>query len=370
MDEINILSFGGGVDSTALLAMHLCRDEAAEILGIERAELDRHLPRFAWVVFSDPGSEYPATYDNIAYAQSICEKVGQNFQIVTYQQQFYRHNETNEKIKPWMYRDLPLEERMAYRETHERMTIYEWLTEEKQDGSRGSLPMLPGTAHQCSDRFKGGVQRKWADAKFPAGLLKVWSLGIEANESRRHKRFTMNKGEERFENHEFLYPLVDLDMTREDCQRMLEALGWDYKGDGSPVEKSSCMWCPWLDEWEVERLVNTGGAGLEEAIEIERLFYENDKHERWHELGEPMTGGGKPRAVAGTHSKPFASGRCDHPMCCEKYGEGRGPGRATLIQLRYVKDADGKLVRSGTKEAKRLTIEEHIARVRDAEHGD
>ncbi len=36
-----ILSLGGGVDSTALLAIDLHRDEAADLLGMDRADLDR-----------------------------------------------------------------------------------------------------------------------------------------------------------------------------------------------------------------------------------------------------------------------------------------------------------------------------------------
>ncbi len=35
-----VLAFGGGVDSTAILAMHLNRDKAASILRISRQELD------------------------------------------------------------------------------------------------------------------------------------------------------------------------------------------------------------------------------------------------------------------------------------------------------------------------------------------
>ena len=67
---IQFLSLGGGVDSSALLAMHICRDESAEILGITREELDAKLPNWEWVVFADPGSEWKATYENIEYAKT------------------------------------------------------------------------------------------------------------------------------------------------------------------------------------------------------------------------------------------------------------------------------------------------------------
>ena len=355
-EGIQFLSLGGGVDSTALLAMHLCRDEAAEKLGISREELDSKLPNFEWVVFADPGSEWQSTYDNIEYAKMICEKVGLNFKIVVYMQRYYRHIDTNERIKDWQYRALEKEDKENWKVSIERQTIFEWLTELKQDGSKGSLPMLPGSSHQCSDRFKGGVQRKWADKEFGKDTVKVWSLGIEANENKRHKRFTMNRGDSKFPQHQFIYPLVELKMSREDCKEMLRHLQWDYRGDGSEVEKSSCMWCPWLSDWEVVRLVEDGGQGLEEAKEIERLFYASyDKHARWHELGKPMVPSGV-RAIPGTHAKPFQTGVCTHAEC-SKYAPGNKTGKGTLIQLRYVEDENGKLVRKST--GKRLTMEEH-----------
>lgn len=363
-EGIQFLSLGGGVDSTALLAMHLCRDEATEILGITREELDAKLPNFEWVVFSDPGSEWASTYENIEYARTICKNAGLNFQVVYYEQKWYRHKETNERIKVWQYRQLDASEKEDWFASTERQTIFEWLTELKQDGTSGSLPMLPGTAHQCSDRFKGGVQRRWADREFGKDTIKTWSLGIEANENKRHKRFTMNRGDKKFPQHRFVYPLVDLGLTREDCQEILRLLNWDFRGDGSEVEKSSCMWCPWLSDWEVERLVDDGGKGLQEALEIEKKFYASeDKHAKWHRLGKPMVASGR-RAIDGCHAKPFQSGECTHEGC-EAYAPGNKTGPGTLIQLRYV-EKDGKLVQKST--GKRLTIAEHIERLK-TEHG-
>ena len=144
------------------------------------------------------------------------------------------------------------------------------------------------------------------------------------------------------------------------CKEILRQLRWDYRGDGSEVEKSSCQWCPWLAEWEVKRLIEDGGKGLEEALEIEKQFYGSfDKHARWHELGKPMVPSGI-RAIAGTHSKPFQTGVCTHAEC-SKYAPGNKTGKGTLIQLRYAEE-DGKLVRKST--GHRLTIAEHIERVK------
>ena len=60
-----LLSYGGGMDSTALIAMDQHRAAAAAYLGISRADLDAALPRFDKAVFSDPGAEFSVTYRTI-----------------------------------------------------------------------------------------------------------------------------------------------------------------------------------------------------------------------------------------------------------------------------------------------------------------
>ena len=80
--KVNLLAFGGGVDSTALLAMHLERDKTAKYLGMSRAKLDELFPPFEAAVFSDPGSEWPETYENIEYAKNRCESAGVELVVV------------------------------------------------------------------------------------------------------------------------------------------------------------------------------------------------------------------------------------------------------------------------------------------------
>ena len=69
--EVKLLAFGGGVDSTALLAMHLERDKAAKHLGMSRAKLDELFPPFEAAVFSDPGSEWPETFSVLNFQIQI-----------------------------------------------------------------------------------------------------------------------------------------------------------------------------------------------------------------------------------------------------------------------------------------------------------
>jgi len=343
---VEMLSYGGGVDSTCLLAMNLCPEAAAEHLGITEEQLRESIPEYEWVVFADPGSEWPQTYENLDYAEKICETAGLNFKRVYFTQGFYRHKETNERIYVADWRKLRSDEKEQYIHTEERFKIYEWLTK------AGNLPLMPGSNHVCSDKFKGDPQRKWSKKEFGDETIKIWSLGIEANEGKREKRFTMNRHKmtDQREGHEYRYPLIELGMDRDDCLEMLKVLEWDYKGDGSVVEKSSCMWCPFLSDWEVDRLVDADGVGLSEALEIEKRFKEADKHQKWHDAGMPLNKGGT--CYHGHHRQPYVTGDCDNQACASHKDKNLKAGPAQLIQLRYPAGKTGKKMRMSIEEYK------------------
>ena len=347
---VEMLSFGGGVDSTCLLAMDLLPEAAAHHLGITVEELREKLPVFEWVVFADPGSEWPQTYENLDYAEKICNHNGKNFKRVYFTQGFYRHNDTNERIFVEQWRKLSPEQKANYTHGRERFTIFEWLTK------TGVLPTLPGHPHVCSDKFKGDPQRRWSNEEFGKDTKKIWSLGIEANENKRSERFTMNRKKmvDQREGHEYRYPLIELGMNREDCLEMLRVLEWDYKGDGSIVEKSSCMWCPYLKGWEVDRLIEANGIGLKEALAIEKKFTEVDKHKRWHEAGMPLNKSGTCQGLKGPdglgyHKRPYVEGTCDHPACADDKEKNEKQGKAQLIQLGFP-DENGKVRRWSIQE--------------------
>ena len=55
-------------------------------------------------------------------------------------------------------------------------------------------------------------------------------------------RFTANRKKsdskgKKILGHTYEYPLMELNMDREECLDMLDHLGWDYRGDGSPVRR-------------------------------------------------------------------------------------------------------------------------------------
>ena len=225
----NILSFGGGVDSTALLAIHLYRDEVAALTGRSREEIDAALPMFDAVVFSDPGAEFPKTYENIEIAAAICADAGLRFETV---------RKDGENIVEWL----------------ERL---------------GNLPLLPGAGHVCSLKFKAEVLHKWGESQFDGTI--TWAIGIEANEG--HRKFTSKETD----THQCIHPLVELGLERADCERILRHL-WPVT-----VEKSSCFFCPFQTKEELKDLHDNHPDLWKKCEEIEENFKVMSviKHQRW-----------------------------------------------------------------------------------------
>lgn len=162
---VRVLSFGGGVDSSAVLAYHL----NVQSLGIDQ------------VVFADTGAESRATYDNVQRFKALCDQAGLPFAIVR----------------------------------KEGETITEWVTR------LGIVPVMPGGSHVCSKKFKGDVIQKFIDAQYPGEAI-TYLIGIEADEGHRTARFTRPAGD----FNEYEYPLVDLGMDRQACLDLLDRYGF------------------------------------------------------------------------------------------------------------------------------------------------
>ena len=111
--KIRILAFGGGVDSSALCAINLKRDEAARLIGISREALDEAFPAVDAVMFSDTGAERKATYENVARFEAAHAKAGIAF---------HRVRKEKESITEWLLRT-------------------------------GTIPLMPGGSHLCSPDY-------------------------------------------------------------------------------------------------------------------------------------------------------------------------------------------------------------------------
>jgi len=243
-----ILSYGGGVDSTALVVIDANRDQVAEYLGIEREELDAAFPRFDKAVFADTGAEFQVTYKTI---DRVSQLLGDRFCIT--------------------------------RKAGE--TIFEWCKR------LGIVPVMPGGSHICSMKFKGDVLAAWAKAE---GITKpVWQIGIEADEGRRVKRFSAPKDD----SAEYRYPLVELGLTRHRLDCLLAHMGW------CDVHKSSCVFCPFMSEVEIKDMYLNHPEEWAKAVEIEDGFRETSKikHQAWLAAGQPTDSAG--RALRGMWKK-------------------------------------------------------------------
>jgi len=229
-----VLSFGGGVDSTALLAIDLDRDRSADLIGISREELDQKFPSPSHYVFADTGAESDATYRNVHRAG---QRLGGRLNIV---------RKDGENILEWCLR-------------------------------LGSVPVMPGGSHVCSLKYKGEVMAKWAAEN---GLSPTWIIGIEANEERRAKRFSAPKGDLAG----YIYPLIDLGLTRDRCVEILVALGW------SGVEKSSCVFCPFKSEEELRDMYFGDRKAWADCEAVEARFEKAsaEKHQAWVDASRPL----------------------------------------------------------------------------------
>lgn len=227
---MRILSYGGGVDSSAILAIHFFEQD----LGIEA------------VVFSDTGAEHPDTYKNIKYFEALCNDAGVPF---------HRVQKPGETITEWCLR-------------------------------LGIVPVMAGGSHVCSKKFKGDVIKKWAEVE---GIENpTYLIGIEQNEGRRVSRFTAPKGDAAT----YEYPLVDLGLDREACEQILEKYGL-------VVRKSSCVFCPFMSEGEIEEALNDPhSAPILEQVEATFCDTSPKRHGAWLDAGEPLNAGGRaPRGM-------------------------------------------------------------------------
>ena len=200
-----ILSYGAGVDSTAILALDIFRDAGARILGISRQDLDAALPPINAVVFADTGAEKRRTYENLVTAMRLSSG---RLTVVR-----------------------KLRDGRPYRIQDHHLRL-------------GTLPVMPGCGHVCSVKFKQEAIRTWRRQTFGRRPV-VQLIGYEHNEGPRCAkagRFTPEKGVA----HRF--PLMELGLTRLRCEALLAAL-WPH-----PVVKSSCVFCPFMTEPELEDL--------------------------------------------------------------------------------------------------------------------
>ncbi|MFC8370048.1 phosphoadenosine phosphosulfate reductase [Streptomyces sp. NPDC057239] len=230
LPPVKVISYGGGVQSTALLVL------------AARREID-----FRTFLFANVGddSEHPAT---LAYVREIAIPYAVRAGLVIHELKRRRRDGASETLMQRLNRpdtrSIPIPVRMP-------------------NGAPGR--------RNCTADFKIKVVGRWlrehgATTEEPAAV----GIGISLDEIHRANR-------RRREAHEIIeYPLLDLRLRRGDCERIITEAGL-------PVPpKSSCFFCPFrtVDAWRHQRRhepeLFTQSVGLEETINQRRAALGRD----------------------------------------------------------------------------------------------
>ena len=218
-----LLSFGGGINSTALL--------------LEWVEQGKPLDL---VIFADTGTEMPETYEFIdKYVIPFCKKHNIHFETV-----YYTVSDKVAGVKKGHWVE------------GERVSIYDYYEYQK------AVPSM--IKRSCTDKFKISpiekyIKQKWGDKNLPLRLI-----GIDAGESHRAKFIVdpeTGKKEKLYEHNE--YPLLDWGWDREACLDRIKKEGWENPG------KSGCYFCPFQSRNNWVRLLEGNPALYDKSMELE-----------------------------------------------------------------------------------------------------
>jgi len=221
---MNIVSFGGGTNSTAML------------IGLR----DRNI-KVDYILFADPGGEMPETYKHVNQMQEWL-KVN-NMPPITVVKRNWKMRGTTENV------EMSLEEEML---------------------KRGVLPSIAyGGFKTCSINYKLRPQEKWCREN---ELVKeLWSRGEKVQRyigydfGEPYRRDNARKFDRTDKHYENVYPMVDKWLwDREKCVEVILAEGLELPG------KSSCFFCPNMRKPEIIKLRQDNPDLFDRAVNMEQ----------------------------------------------------------------------------------------------------
>jgi hypothetical protein len=205
---MQVVSYGGGTDSTAMIIELLRRGEKID-----------------WITFADTGGEKPHTYDFIKlFNDWLTDKHGVSITALK---------------KDSMYSSL-----------------------EDNCRRKNMLPSLAYGFKSCSEKWKIQPQDKFfnnlpqAKEEWKAGRKIIKCIGYDVGEERRAKISESPK-------YVYRYPLIEWDMEREDCIEVIEKAGLPLPG------KSACFFCPASTKKDILDLQARYPALLQRALDME-----------------------------------------------------------------------------------------------------
>jgi hypothetical protein len=214
MTEPVCLSYGGGVNSTAIIA----------------GWVERELPIIDRIIFSDTGGERPETYAYVDMLSAWLVVRGWP-EIITVKKVLADHKTVES-----------LEENCLRHET---------------------LPSLAYGFKRCSHKFKRQPSDKnvnhWHRAKtaWQSGYKVVKLIGFDAGEAHRAARATDD------DKYRYRYPLIEWGWDRDECVASIGRVGLPVHG------KSSCFFCPASTKPEIKELEATHPLLFQRALAIE-----------------------------------------------------------------------------------------------------
>jgi 3'-phosphoadenosine 5'-phosphosulfate sulfotransferase (PAPS reductase)/FAD synthetase len=207
---LSVVSYGGGVNSTALLLGMAERNEMPDL-----------------ILFADTGGEFAETVDYVARFSDVLKRLGMP-EIVT----------------------------VKYDSKHGTL--------EQECLNNETLPSLAFGFRGCSVKWKRQPMDKYIRKEWPAAIEVFESgqtverlIGIDAGESHRgkipdDKLFT------------YRFPLIEWDWARDECEDAI-------RRHGLPIpRKSACFFCPAMKKHEIFELSETAPDLFGRAVNIER----------------------------------------------------------------------------------------------------
>lgn len=219
---MNIVSFGGGTNSTAML------------IGMWERKIPVDL-----ILFADTGAEMPYTYEYV------------------------------EIMNRWL-KDHDMPEITVVKNIDKDGDIFNL---EQECLRSGTLPSIAYGFKKCSLKHKVGPQDKFCNNYDP--LKQIWSKGEKVNKyigydaGEEHRKTNALVYDLQDKKYKKVYALIDWEWHREDCINKIQEYGLPLPG------KSSCFFCPSMKKHEIKKLKKEHPELYDRAIGIERSAKDN-----------------------------------------------------------------------------------------------
>jgi hypothetical protein len=240
-----MMSFGGGVQSTAIAMLCLNRDpRLVEVMGALPDDF----------VFADVGSEPAAVMEHTGRIALMLRAAGFGFRVVSEGNLLLdaeRCIRERRKLRPWM---APF---FSQRLDPDKGVRVGMMTRE----CTGYYKIRPLYRQLCKGAGLFGARRKHVE-----GLWAEQWLGISTDEAQREKVSV-----ERW--YRFRHPLLEMGWSREDCVAYLRTCTYP---DGSPmaIGKSACVFCPYGGVKGIRKALAEGGESADHVRRMDAVLQE------------------------------------------------------------------------------------------------